>query len=173
MLVLKSATSNTTRLVHHQELTELIVVQQKFAISNGKNIMLRNNLKCPEGGLINATQEELDKFAAVAKAIGGQISYGHTKRRLGDSWDEWEWIGNLGIQCQDNGWIRNPLRSNSDAFWLMATAKVNVSYDDAARISSAVIHESNHQSCEPYEDILASTRSAIFDAVAKLGGYSK
>lgn len=134
--------------------------------------MLMNKLKCPEGGLIDATQEELDKFTAVAKAIGGQVSYGIGKFRFGSSWDEWEWMGNLGIQICD-GSILYPTTSNGDAFWLMATAKVNVSYNDVERIVSAVINESNHQSCEPYDDILASTRSAIFDAVAKLGGYQK
>ena len=41
--------------------------------------------------------EDRELLVLAAKALGGKFSPGNTKHRTGETWDEWEWIGPLGI----------------------------------------------------------------------------
>ncbi len=58
----------------------------------------------------------------AAKAVGGEFSPGTTQKRTGESWDEWEWIGPMGIKL--DGVVYYPLELNGDALWLAATLRL-------------------------------------------------
>jgi hypothetical protein len=61
-------------------------------------------------------ERELLQNAAIA--IGGTLSEGHGHRRIGETWDEWEWYGPLGIHTKEELTIY-PLTDKSDAFQLL------------------------------------------------------
>ena len=125
--------------------------------------------KCPLGGVVHHSLEMIEKHKAVAKAVGWGISYGCDNVRIGETWDEWEWRGPLGIK---GGPTRCPLTNSADAFWLQNLLKIDVTYYDnyervvaqhnSIRIASRV---------QPSQGIEQACRLAIFNVAAEIGGY--
>jgi hypothetical protein len=118
------------------------------------------------------TDRELLELAA--KAIGGTLSEGHTKVRTGETWDEWEWQGALGIQTGTDwlphpGTTIHPLIDDGDALRLAVKLKIDVKhYDyyvvgwfDGGYIGTGKIAYGD----DPY----AATRRAITRAAAEIG----
>lgn len=49
----------------------------------------------------------------VAKAVGGTFSPGTCRHRIGPTWDDWEWIGPMGIEMP-SGLVIYPLTDSLD-----------------------------------------------------------
>jgi hypothetical protein len=110
------------------------------------------------------TDKELLELAA--KAIGGTLSEGHTKVRTGETWDEWEWQGALGIQTGTDwlphpGTTIHPLIDDGDA--LRLAVKLNLLSDPR------FIHERNVLMFTQGIEKLEATRRAITRAAAAIG----
>lgn len=64
-----------------------------------------------------STMTDKELLELAAKAVGGTFSPGSSKKRTGETWETWEWIGPLGI-TMPNGVVMRPLISDGDALKL-------------------------------------------------------
>lgn len=65
----------------------------------------------------------------VAKAVGGTFSPGTCRHRIGPTWDEWEWIGPMGISMP-NGLVIYPLTNGGDALQLAVMYHFRISIEN-------------------------------------------
>ena len=113
----------------------------------------------------------------AAKAIGGTLSEGHTKIRTGETWDEWEWQGALGIQTGADwlphpGTTIHPLIDDGDALRLVVKLRLTVSwdrFDDTDYATATPPHTHQGYDCIVDQDPYAATRRAITRAAAEIG----
>lgn len=63
----------------------------------------------------------------AAKAVGGTFSHGTCRHRIGDTWDDWEWIGPMGISMP-NGLVIYPLTDDGHGALIEAALGINVSW---------------------------------------------
>ncbi len=77
------------------------------------------------------TVEDRELLEMAAKAIGGVLSEGTSRKRVGSSWDKFEWIGPMGIETGGK-WVPHPkvtihpLDSDGDALRLAAFLELNL-----------------------------------------------
>lgn len=126
-----------------------------------------------------STDRELMEL--IAKAVGGVLSEGHTKRRTGPTWDTWEWIGSPGVSV--DGITKHPKENDADALWLAATLGISITpypiYNSEARHAviakqrrrSDTLREANPtEVLELYDDdSTAAWRRAIVRCAAEIG----
>lgn len=62
--------------------------------------------------------DDRELLQKAASAIGGTLSEGHGHRRIGKTWEDWEWYGPLGIRTKE-GLTIYPLYDKGDAFELL------------------------------------------------------
>ena len=74
------------------------------------------------------TATDLELMTLVAAACGGVVSPGDTKRRIGPTWDEWEWIGPVGVALP-TGIVFHPLYDNGNAFVLAVMLRISLEMD--------------------------------------------
>lgn len=86
--------------------------------------MFEKTLKCPDGGVLNFPSEQYELMRFVAKALGGEISYGSSKRRTGETWDSWEWVGEPGVLV--DGFVIHPLSNSGDALDVVVALKLEL-----------------------------------------------
>lgn len=127
------------------------------------------------------TLRELLELAA--KAIGGTLSEGHTKRRTGETWDQWEWIGEPGI-VTPGSWkphgsvVIHPQSDDGDSRQLQVALAASLEFrqgatlhDETVAVAKAthgwVKHEAK-ESC-PGNDLAAGARLAVLRAAAEIG----
>jgi hypothetical protein len=104
------------------------------------------------------TDRELLELAA--KAIGGEFSPGTTRKRVGPTWDAWEWAGPIGIKKGSQ--IHYPLTNYADAFRMASALGLTVEFGN-----NMVIHPS--EVIGEGADPLAATCCAIVLAAAAIG----
>lgn len=113
----------------------------------------------------------------AAKAIGGDLSEGHTKKRTGPTWDDWVWIGPLGINDPQTGCTIHPQTHDGDSRRLEVKLGLLVDVDWDSRTATAVlpdrvemIHTIVHVVNIPEgSDGMAETRLAVLMAAAAVG----
>lgn len=112
-----------------------------------------------------------DLMIAVAKAIGGTLSEGHTQRRSLSIAGGWEWIGAPGVVTPDDwapypGVVIHPLQDDRDAFRLAVMRALGILHD---KFYVSVYDTTGEEplAVERIEgDRAAATRRAIVRAVA-------
>lgn len=101
-------------------------------------------------------------LALAARAVGGVLSEGRSKRRTGPTWDQWEWTGPLGITI--NGITMYPQFNDGDALWLAVKLRMLVEVDHYHAMANG-----NIEDLAGGADPLAATRRAILRAAAEIG----
>lgn len=126
------------------------------------------------------TPHDIPKLLQLAaKAIGGTFSPGSTQLRTGPTWDDWEWIGPMGIVTGPS-WkpypsiIIRPHENDGDSRRLEVALKINVQHDDESPVVWVYYtlpgKFSSDRDCEEYsDDPLAATRMAVLRAAAAIG----
>jgi hypothetical protein len=110
------------------------------------------------------TDKELLEYAA--KAVGGELSEGTSRRRTGETWDDWEWAGPMGITV--DGLTGNPLTDDGEAFRLMVKLRLLVNVEEGVTFTTDGTKENDLR--EPHSsDSYAATRRAIVRAAAEIG----
>ena len=113
----------------------------------------------------------------AAKAIGGDLSEGHTKKRVGPTWDDWVWIGPKGINDPQTGTTIHPQHHDGDSRYLQVKLGLLVDVDwdsrtvtaalpDRAEIVGSVVHV---VTIPEGSDGMAETRLAVLMAAAAVG----
>lgn len=107
----------------------------------------------------------------AARAIGGTLSEGYSKRRTGPTWDTWEWVGPLGINV--NGVIFHPLTKDRDSRVLQCTLEIDVLFRRVGGMRVEAIGPGIPSIVEYCTDDTrtAATRVAVLRAAAKLYEY--
>lgn len=70
--------------------------------------------------------EDRELLELAAKALGGKFSQGTSKHRTGEAWDEWEWIGPIGISV--DGITIFPHTDDGHCARMEADLKLNVEW---------------------------------------------
>lgn len=126
------------------------------------------------------TDRELLELAA--KAIGGTLSEGTARKRVGETWDKFEWIGPAGINTGMD-WLPHPkvtiypLENDGDALRLAVKLRVDVSHDEIGMksfvyVRTAFNDEHHIGLSEIFDDDSERpwrTRRAILRAAAEIG----
>lgn len=112
-----------------------------------------------------------DLMVAVAKAIGGTLSEGHTQRRSLSTAGGWEWIGAPGVVTPDDwvpypGVVIHPLHDDGDALRLAVKLDCLPIIEEWS--DGRWVFAPRYPECaEPLgADPCAATRRAIVNAVA-------
>lgn len=113
----------------------------------------------------------------AAKAVGGDLSEGHTKKRIGPTWDDWVWLGPPGINDPQSGTIMYPQAHDGHSRFLQVKLGLLVDVDWDSRTATAVaqyradmtksiVHIVN---IPDGSDGMAETRQAVLMAAASIG----
>jgi hypothetical protein len=115
----------------------------------------------------------------AAKAVGGEFSPGTSKRRIGPTWETWEWIGPQGIRT--GPFNSYPLTNDGDALRLAVNLGMCVDHGyECAFASLTIVYDEDSckdalhaEAMEDYAshsgDAFAATRRAIVRAAAEIG----
>lgn len=118
----------------------------------------------------------------AARAIGGTLSEGTARKRVGETWDKFEWIGPPGINTGLD-WLPHPkvtiypLENDGDALRLAVKLRIDVSHDEIGMKSFVYVrtafngerHMGLSEIFDDESERLDRTRRAIVRAAASIG----
>lgn len=111
-----------------------------------------------------------DLLEMTAKAVGGEFSPGTTKTRTGETWEEWQWTGPMGVVIDSI--VTNPLTNDGDAFRLAMRLHIGVMIRDGHAIALFDHPDGNPwrtvEPCNPIGE-QAAARRAIVGAASVIG----
>lgn len=116
-------------------------------------------------------QTDRELLILAAKAVGGKFSPGTTKRRTGETWDTWEWIGPQGITTQTGGTIY-PLTDDGAALRLAVKMQIQITPGTYNKNEFTAFYAGKCEAVEYWstlQDEFAATRRAIVRALAEIG----
>lgn len=110
---------------------------------------------------------DIEMLELAAKAVGGVLSKGHTKRRTGPTWDTWEWIGSPGIVF--GGLVMHPQIDDGDSRRLQVALRLTLCMhtDGAAMCVSGDGRRGTE--VRDQADAAANARKAVLLVAAEIG----
>lgn len=112
----------------------------------------------------------------AAKAVGGEFTPGTAKQRIGKTWDNWMWIGPLGISAPCFTGVIYPIYDGGDTLKLAVKLGIRFVYERNAppelgvpRECAIAVTPSGKWFAEVGPDEIAVTRQAIVRAAAEIG----
>lgn len=117
--------------------------------------------------------EERQQLVNAAKAVGGELSPGMSRRRTGKTWASWDWVGPRGIVIGAS--IYYPATNNGDALWLASTLQMGIRCSSGSVSAQHrtkdgfTINSASLRFHEGRRDITECYREAILDVAAQIG----